>query len=136
MKNAWPHPGDSNTAIARKVALALRAELMHYDPVKVKELDLHFRSLGQHWLDNLSAAFDDDDFVDSEGAGNILGVSASQVSHYRSAGKITGVKHGRRFLYQVREVRRLAAARQAVTDARLALRTSGDNVSADRTSVE
>lgn len=126
--STWPHPTDSPTARARKVALSYRQLLANaidknLTPDQLaKELATHdqlMRSYGQYWATPTTAAWDDDEWVPSTIAGEILGVTDSRVSQYRITGKIHGRRDGRAYLFNVGELR---ALKPTLHDARRAAR--------------
>lgn len=138
--NTWPHPGDTATDIARKVAWAYREELNKSDPDRAAELDLQMRQYGQYWVANLTAALDDDEWVPSFVAADILGVSGARMGELRRMGRLTAVKNGRGFIFRVGDLRaykpRIIGRRDKPKTTPVAAPNARDSVSADGTRVQ
>jgi excisionase family DNA binding protein len=107
---AWPWPGDSPLAIARKVANAYRARLHSVDPALCEQTDDLMRSFGQKWAVPNLITTPDDAVLTAAQAAEYLGISMAAIRRLRLAGRLKGYQDGRVWVYEVLELRRLMTA--------------------------
>lgn len=104
MTTAWPYPGDSPLARARRVAQAYRARLQDADPAAAAALDRLMTAWGQGWVTPRAELFDLDDWVGPADAAELAAVDPAQLRVWRHRGRITGRQGPDGWEYQVRDV--------------------------------
>ncbi len=105
---AWPFPGDSPVARARRVAGAYRQIAAATNPAAVAEADQRFTQWGETWVaPGPPVALND--LVSAETAGNLIGVSAAAIRTARRRGRIVGVPFGKHHRYRVSDVYQLSS---------------------------
>lgn len=106
--SAWPWPGDSPVARARRIALAYRAALHDHAPGLAADLDTRFTRWGESWVAPRHVP-PGDELVSAEDAGTLIGISSGAIGKLRRDGRIQGVKTGRKYEYAVADVYRLSS---------------------------
>lgn len=109
MTAAWPWPGDSPLAIARKIAIAYRTRLHAARPDLCEQLDAQATAWGQTWVTPSLLTVPDDDVLTARQAADYLGVSLDRIRQLRLAGRLPGTPDGRTWLYRVDDLRGLVA---------------------------
>jgi hypothetical protein len=108
---AWPYPGDSPLARARRVAHAYRAALEHTDPDACAALDQQMTRWGQAWVAPRPELHDLDDWIGPAEAADLAAVGTAQLRVWRHRGRITGRRRASgSWEYQVRDVLALISA--------------------------
>lgn len=102
--SAWPYPGDSPLARARRVTHAYRAALERADPAACAAIDQQMTRWGQTWVAPRPELHDLDDWIGPADAADLAAVDTAQLRVWRHRGRLTGRKVNGRWEYRVRDV--------------------------------
>jgi hypothetical protein len=86
----WPWPGDTQTDIARRMALSYREELATHCPEAARLLDERFTDWGQRWHVPQPAR-NLDDYVTVDVAADHVGFTAAAVYKWIHAGQLATI---------------------------------------------
>jgi hypothetical protein len=87
---AWPYPGDSPLARARRIANAYRAALEDADPAACHRLDTLAKGWGETWVAPAVVTYDLDDWLTPAEAAELAAVSTATLRTWRHRGRLTG----------------------------------------------
>lgn len=88
MTGQWPWPGDTDTVIARKVAVAYRTHLHAAAPAACDRVDDAMRGFGQLWVVSSLVTTEADSLVTTTEAAELAGVTVETVRQWRKRGYI------------------------------------------------
>jgi len=126
---AWPFPGDSPVAIARKVAQAYRNALRLNSRDFCNQIDEQMAAMGQLWVVPQVITASDDDFVDAEQAADLAGVKIDTIRQWRARGRLHGELTVNGWRYLVGDVRAVA---EGIRTRRPRLPQHADTVKVDK----
>lgn len=115
-RSAWPYPGDSPLARARRIAHMYRQQLRTLNRATADRLDDTAVSFGETWVIESAVIYQDDDLLDPRDAAAYLCVTTDAVRVLRARGRLTGHSVDGTWHYRFRDLRQLSEKRPRVAD--------------------
>lgn len=106
---AYPFPGDSPVARARRIARAYRERLAAVDLHNCAQLDELCVEWGESWVAPRTLRYDLDDWLSPADAADIAALSVASLRKMRGRGRLVGKRTAEGWRYRARDVLALAA---------------------------
>lgn len=110
-RSAWPYPGDSPVARARRIAHMYRAQLRALNPDTAGQLDDTAVSFGETWIIERLVVHGDDDLLSPADAASYLCISTDSLRVLRARGRIVGHSVSGTWHYRFADLRQLSEKR-------------------------
>lgn len=110
-RGAWPFPGDSPLARARRIAHMYRSQLRAINQDNCDRLDHTAVGFGETWIVERPVIYQDDDLLGPRDAADYLCLSTDAVRVLRARGRLTGYSIDGVYHYKFADLRQLSEKR-------------------------